>query len=148
MKKFLIGFVVLIIVLAIVASCPNFGEEEPEMFCGFHRPVYERLLIELDSAEIYNDTIIYGYWFKPHEACAVHCFFHKNGTFEYDYYVNQSDTNVVKVRKEGRFEMHGDTVRMISVEDDEIVLFHRTNGTNYYLADEEDFMRLVKGTPE
>ncbi len=31
-----------------------------------NRPIYTQLKKELDSIEIYNDSIIYVFWFQPH----------------------------------------------------------------------------------
>lgn len=45
-------------------------------------PITDMLYAELDSSEVYNDSILYGYWFKPHEACNVNIFFHKDDTYE------------------------------------------------------------------
>ena len=51
-----------------------------------NHPITDMLYAELDSADIYNDSILYGYWFKPHEACVVNIFFHKDNTYEFKYY--------------------------------------------------------------
>jgi hypothetical protein len=107
------------------------------------RPVYDRLLLELDSTEIYNDSIIYGYWFQPHAALEVNLFLHKNGRFE----LKRCD-----VTKKGTFTMDGYMVKLIadngwSDEPFDGRVFHKHNGTNFYLTDSnENYLYLVKGS--
>lgn len=112
--------------------------------------LYERLMEELDSAEIFDGSIIYGFWFKPHEACAVNVFFHKDNTFEFMYYEMPDDTTIVDVVKKGTFTLDGDTIKMVS--DDgwnpkwfDGVMYRKWNKTNYYLTDNKGTLFLVKG---
>ena len=119
-------------------------------------PIYHQLLEELDSTEIYDDSILYGYWFKPHEACAVNVFFHKNGRFEFKYYIVESDTTIIDVVKKGTFSIGkrkaNKTRKITMVSDngwDEFfngVMYYKNNGTNSYLTDKEDGLHLVKGS--
>ncbi len=44
-------------------------------------PILDKLLTELDSTEIYDGSLLYGYWFKPHEACAVNIIFRRTRIF-------------------------------------------------------------------
>lgn len=107
------------------------------------RPVYDRLLLELDSIEIYNDSIIYGFWFQPHAALEVNLFLHKNGRFE----LKKCD-----VTKKGIFTIDGYMVKLIADdgwgnEPFDGRVFHKHNGTNFYLADSnENYLYLVKGS--
>lgn len=78
------------------------------------RPIYQLLQEELDSTEIYDGSIIYGYWFKPHEACAVNVFFHKDNTFEFRYYEVPNDTTIVDVVKRGTFSVLGNKITMVA----------------------------------
>lgn len=122
-----------------------------------NRPIYDRLLEELDSTEIYDDSILYGYWFKPHEASAVNIFFHKDGTFEFKYYIVQNDTTIIDVVKKGTFtigDADASNTRVIKMNaddgwDDKVFkgeVQYKRNDTNFYLSDEESGLYLVKGS--
>ena len=107
------------------------------------RPVYDQLLLELDSTEIYNDSIIYGYWFQPHAASEVNLFLHKNGRFV----LKRCD-----VIKQGTFVKDGVIIRLNAddgwgEESFDGRVFHKHNGTNFYLTDSnEKYLHLVKGS--
>ena len=86
MKKLVLGIIAVIIAVAVVALYLFRQDEaittaETEDVYQSDRPVYDQLLQELESPEIYNDSIIYGYWFKHHEACYFHLFLHVDNTF-------------------------------------------------------------------
>ena len=89
-----------------MVSCPSFREEETEVAMEntfvdneenasaiFEHPITEQLYAELDSDEVYDDKVIFGYWFKPHEANAVNIFLHKNYTYEFNYYIVDENHN-------------------------------------------------------
>ena len=104
MKKLVLGIIAVIIAIAIVALY-QFRKDEviataetPDVYQS-DRPVYDQLVQELDSTEIYNDSIIYGYWFKPHEACYFNLFLHIDNTFVFKYYVVPNDSTIVDVVK-------------------------------------------------
>lgn len=108
-----------------------------------NRPIYSQLRRELDSTEIYNDSVVYGYWFQPHAAASVNLFLHKNGEFEMKY---------CDVKIKGAFVLDRHIIRMkpdgdwgdISIDGR---LFHKHNGTNFYLTDsKEQKVYLVKGS--
>ena len=108
-----------------------------------NRPIYSQLRRELDSTEIYNDSVVYGYWFQPHAATFVNLFLHKNGEFEMTY----CDTKI-----KGTFVLDRHIIRMkpdgdwgdISIDGR---LFHKHNGTNFYLTDsKEEVFYIVKGS--
>jgi hypothetical protein len=108
-----------------------------------NHPIYSQLRKELDSTEIYNDSIIYGYWFQPHAAASVNLFLHKNGEFDMKY---------CDVKIKGTFVLDRHIIRMkpdgdwgeISIDGR---LFHKHNGTNFYLTDsKEEVFYLVKGS--
>ena len=114
------------------------------------QPITDRLYTELDSSEVYNDSILYGYWFKPHEACYVNIFFHKDDTYEFKYYEVDKDDNFIEKLKKGKFTFEG---KVITLESDEGwndyfngVIYYKHNGTNFYLTDKEEGLYLVKGS--
>ena len=110
------------------------------------RPVLDKLYAELDSSEVYNDSILFGYWFKPHEAISVNIFFHKDYTYEFKYY----DNNLRDIVKKGSFTFDGKVIRLASESGwDELfdgVLYYKHNGTNFYLTEKENELVLVKGS--
>ena len=113
-------------------------------------PITDRLYAELDSSEVYNDSILYGYWFKPHEASAVNIFFHKDNTYEFKYYLVDKKDNIINKSKNGRFIIKGEVITLDSDEgwNDYFngVMYYKHNGTNFYLTDKEEELYLVKGS--
>ena len=120
-------------------------------------PIYRQLLTELDSTEIYDDSILYGYWFKPHEASAVNVFFHKDNTFELKYYIVQNDSTIMDVVKKGTFTIgEADvnktrTITLIADDgwDDGVIIGkiqYKHNRTYYYLENKNSGLYLVKGS--
>lgn len=111
-------------------------------------PITDRLYAELDSSEVYNDSILYGYWFKPHEAFAVNIFFHKDNTYEFKYYQMDKNDSIIDKFKEGRFTIVDGVITLASDEgwDDCFngVMYYKNNGTNFYLTDKEEGLYLVK----
>ena len=108
-----------------------------------NRPIYSQLRKELDSTEIYNDSVIYGYWFQPHAAASVNLFLHKNGVFDMKYCDVKIkgtfvwDRHIIRMKPDGDW---GD----ISIDGR---LFHKHNGTNFYLTDsKEEVFYIVKGS--
>lgn len=120
-------------------------------------PIYDRLLTELDSNEIYQDTILYGYWFKPHEACAVNIFFHKDDTYEFKYYIVENDTTIVDVVKKGSFIVgspDANQTRYIRLNNADgwgdnnfrgVIKYSKIN-SRFCLTDEKSNLYLVKGS--
>ena len=106
-------------------------------------PIYDRLTKELDSLEIFNDSVIYGYWFQPHAAPYANLFLHKNGKFE---------MILSEVSSKGTFEFDGKTIMLTSNDawGDESFdgkVLYRHNGKNFYLTDSaEQMFYLVKGS--
>ena len=113
-------------------------------------PITDRLYSELDSSEVYNDSILYGYWFKPHEACYVNVFFHKDDTYEFKYYEVGKDDSIIEKLKKGKFAFDGKVITLASDEgwNDYFsgVMYYKNNGTNFYLTDKEEELYLVKGS--
>ncbi len=108
-----------------------------------NHPIYSQLRKELDSTEIYNDSIIYGYWFQPHAAASVNLFLHKNGVFDMKYCDVKIKGTFVWDRHIIRMKPDGDWGE-ISIDGR---LFHKHNGTNFYLTDsKEEVFYLVKGS--
>ena len=113
-------------------------------------PITDRLYAELDSSEVYNDSILYGYWFKPHEACYVNIFFHKDDTYEFKYYEVGKNGSIIEKMKKGKFAFDGKVITLESDEgwDDYFngFMYYKHNGTNFYLTDKEEGLYLVKGS--
>ena len=156
MKKFF-PTIILIAVIAF-AACNNktrkdltleIQSDSSAVVVSSH-PITDRLYAELDSAEVYNDSILYGYWFKPHEACYVNIFFHKDDTYEFKYYEVDKNDSIIEKLKKGKFAFDGEK---ITLESDEGwngyfngVMYYKHNGTNFYLTDKEEGLYLVKGS--
>ena len=115
-----------------------------------NHPITDMLYAELDSADIYNDSILYGYWFKPHEACDVNIFFHKDNTYEFKYYEVGKSDEIINKNKKGSFTFDGKVIKLTSDEgwNDYFngVMYYKHNGTNYYLTDKGEGLYLVKGS--
>lgn len=115
-----------------------------------NHPITDMLYAELDSAEIYNDSILYGYWFKPHEACDVNIFFHKDNTYEFKYYEVGKGDEIINKNKKGSFTFDGKVIKLTSDEgwNDYFngVMYYKHNGTNYYLTNKGEGLYLVKGS--
>lgn len=126
-----------------------------------NKSIYDRLLEELDSTEIYNDSILYGYWYEPHAASAVNIFFHKNGRFEFKYFYMENDSTAVDVIKVGIFSVSNtdkNKDRVITLKadngwDEKIfdgltfngIIQYKNNNTSYYLSKPNIGLFLVKG---
>ena len=115
-----------------------------------NHPITDMLYAELDSADVYNDSILYGYWFKPHEACDVNIFFHKDNTYEFKYYEVGKGDEIINKNKKGSFTFDGKVIKLTSDEgwNDYFngVMYYKHNGTNYYLTDKGEGLYLVKGS--
>lgn len=113
-------------------------------------PITDKLYAELDSSEVYNDNILYGYWFKPHEACYVNIFFHKDNTYEFKYYEVGKGDEITDMNKKGTFTFDGKVITLESDEgwDDYFngIMYYNHNGTNFYLTDKEEGLYLIKGS--
>lgn len=120
-------------------------------------PITDMLYAELDSADVYNDSILYGYWFKPHEASAVNIFFHKNGRFEFKYYIAENDTTIIDVVKKGTFSVgdadinHQSVITLVADDgwDNNVFngrLLHKRWRFFYSLENKESGLYLVKGS--
>ena len=115
------------------------------------RSITDRLYAELDSADVYDDAVIQGYWFKPHEACYVNVFFHKDNTFEYKFYTVDKDDEITDQFKKGTYTINGDKIHLVADDgwDEKVfdgIMYHKNNGTNYYLTDKDGDLYLVKGS--
>lgn len=161
MKK--LFFVILVIIcLGWMVSCPSFREEDTEVASEntlidyerdfsseFEHPVTEQLYAELDSDEVYDDKVLFGYWFKPHEANAMNIFLHKNNTFEFRYYIVDENDSSINLFCKGTYTYDGRVVRLSSKEGYDIPfdgkLYYDHNGTNGYLTDNNDSLYLIKG---
>ena len=160
-KLFLV--ILVIICLGWMVSCPSFREEETEVASEntlvdyeedasseFEHPVTEQLYAELDSDEVYDDKVLFGYWFKPHEANAVNIFLHKNYTYEFRYYMVDENDSIISQFRKGTYTFEGKVIKLSSAEGwDKSFngeLYYDNNGTNSYLADKNDLLYLVKGS--
>lgn len=149
-------YITLVIVSIILAACHSTHKESKETTAAVvegktetvvsKRPISDQLYAELDSAEVYNDSILFGYWFKPHEASSVNIFFHKDNTYEFKYY----DNDLKDILKKGTFVFDGKVIRLASDSGwDKLfdgILYYKHNGTNFYLTDSDNELILVKGS--
>ena len=162
MKK--LFFVILVIIcLGWMVSCPSFREEETEVASEntlvdyeedssseFDHPITEQLYAELDSNEVYDDKVLFGYWFKPHEANAVNIFLHKNYTYEFNYYIVNEKDSLIQLFKKGTFTFDGRVIKLSSAEgwdktfNGELYCDH--NELNVFLTDKTESFYLVKGS--
>ena len=149
MKK--LFFVILVLIcLGWLICCPSFREEETEVASEntlvdyeenssseFEHPVTEQLYAELDSDEVYDDKVLFGYWFKPHEANAVNIFLHKNYTYEFNYYIvdDTFDGRVIKLSSAEGWD---------KTFNGELYCDH--NELNGFLTDKTESFYLVKGS--
>lgn len=114
--------------------------------------VTRRLYEELDSSEVYDDNVLLGFWFKPHEACGVNIFFHKGNKFEMHDYTVTTDDKVVNIYKTGVYKEVGDSIFMESEDGWKLAVrrWHTwKNDKNYYITKgrKSDFeIYLVKGS--
>lgn len=160
MKKLLFVFLVLITLGWMVSLLPfitngsgaymaNNYNEHGGGYVGYHDSVEEKLYAELESDEVYNDSILYGFWFKPHEANAMNIFLHKNNTFEFRYYIVDENDSCINLFCKGTYTYDGRVVRLSSKEGYDIPfdgeLYYDHNGTNGYLTDKNDSLYLIKG---
>ena len=162
MKKLFL-FILFIIFIGCLICCPSFREEETEVASEntlvdyeenssseFEHPITEQLYAELDSDEVYDDKVLFGYWFKPHEANAVNIFLHKNYTYEFNYYIVNEKDSVIQLFKKGTFTFDGRVIKLSSAEgwdktfNGELYCDH--NELNGYLTDKTESFYLVKGS--
>ena len=146
-------FYISISVLLVFVACSTKPKELPQPQELSTSPVYKKLIQELDSTEIYDDSIIYGYWFKPLDACAVNVFFHKDGTFEFKFYIVENDSTITDVVKKGTYTIGDEDVNktcLIKMVDDDGLFFgkmyRKHNRTHYYLTNKRGDLYMVKGS--
>ena len=161
MKKFVLIILVLVGVGYLIC-CPSFRESgddvpsetyydaEEDNSAGVEHPVLDQLSAELNPDEIYDDGIIYGYWFKPHEANAVNLFLHKNSTFEFRYYIVDDNDSIIHLFRKGTFTFDSKAIKLSTPEgwEDSFdgTLNYDNNGTNFSLTDKSETFYLVKGS--
>lgn len=153
-KRFNKSYIISMGFAIIIGACNSNPKESKETTVAEEKinttmskhPILDQLYTELDSSEVYNDSVLFGYWFKPHEACYVNIFFHKDNTYEFKYY----DYKLNNVIKKGLFSFDGKVIRLASDSGwDELfdgVLYYKHNGTNYYLTDSDNDLILLKGS--
>jgi hypothetical protein len=161
MKKFALIILALICIGCLICF-PSFRENgggdsaeccdyiKEDTLVEMEHPVLDQLSAELDSDEIYDDGVLYGYWFKPHEANAVNIFLHKNNTYEFQYYILNEKDSIAHLFRKGTFTIEGKVIKLSSDDGwDKYfngVLYYENNGTNSYLADKNGLFYLVKGS--
>jgi hypothetical protein len=162
MKKLFL-FILVIICIGLLICCPSFRENEAEVASEntltdfdedtsyvFEHPVTELLYAELDSDEVYNEKVLFGYWFKPHEANAVNIFLHKDYTYEFNYYIRNEKNSIILYFKKGIFTFDGKVIQLSAPEGWDKAfngeLYFEHNGTNAFLTDKTEFFYLVKGS--
>ena len=139
------SFILLVIAALGLTACKNGTQKvqsDSSTVVVSDQPITDRLYTELDSSEVYNDSILYGYWFKPHEASYVNIFFHKDDTYEFKYYEVGKDDSIIEKLKKGKFAFDGKVITLASDEgwNDHFngVMYYKNNGTNFYLTDKEE----------
>ena len=162
MKK-LLFFILVLICLGWLICCPSFREDEAEVASEntltdfeedtsdvFEHPVTEQLYTELDSNEVYDEKVLFGYWFKPHEANAVNIFLHKDYTYEFNYYIVNEKDSIIHLFKKGTFAVNGKVIKLSSADGWDKAfngeLYCEHNGTNAFLTDKKESFYLVKGS--
>ena len=162
MKKLFL-FILVIICIGLLICCPSFRENEAEVASEntltgldedtsyvFEHPVTELLYAELDSDEVYDEKVLFGYWFKPHEANAVNIFLHKDDTYEFNYYIVNEKDSIIHLFKEGTFAVNGKVIKLSSADGWDKAfngeLYYEHNGTNAFLTDKTESFYLVKGS--
>ena len=152
------SFILLVIAALGLTACKNGAQKvEPQQLEAdsttvvvSDHPITDRLYAELDSADVYNDSILFGYWFKPREASYVNIFFHKDNTYEFKYYEVVKSDSIIEKLKKGKFAFDGKVITLASDEgwNDYFngVMYYKNNGTNFYLTDKEEELYLVKGS--
>ena len=151
MRKFLFTFLFFFL---LIAACQNkqskFQTGEQTVDNNSVKSVRDLLLDELDTTEIYNDSILCGYWFQPHAAGVINIFFHKDNSYEFKYCENRNDNEVIDKLKKGKYTINGDVITLTSEDgwDDYFngVMYYKNNGTNYYLTSQKGIFYLVKGS--
>lgn len=135
---------------AEVASENTLMDFEEDTSAIFEHPVTEQLYAELDSDEVYDEKVLFGYWLKPHEANAVNIFLHKDYTYEFNYYIVNKKDSIIHLFKKGTFTFDGKVIKLSATEGwDKIFngeLYYEHNGTNAFLTDKTESFYLVKGS--
>ena len=162
MKKLFV-FILVIIGVGWLICCPFFREKEDDVASEntltdieedtsaiFEHPVTEQLYAELDSDEVYDEKVLFGYWFKPHEANAVNIFLHKDYTYEFNYYIVNEKDSIIKLFKKGTFAFDGKVIKLSAPEGWDKAyngeLYYDHNGINAFLTDKTESFYLVKGS--
>ena len=133
-----------------MATENTFVDNEEDASAIFEHPITEQLYAELNSDEVYDDKVIFGYWFKPHETNAVNIFLHKNYTYEFNYYIVDEKDSIIYIYKEGTFAFDGRVIKLSSAEgwdktfNGELYCDH--NELNGFLTDGTESFYLVKGS--
>lgn len=95
--------------------------------------ISKQIYKELDSCDVFNSHIIYGWWFTPHEACDKNLFLHTNDTFEFKDYKVTETGDVTEIYKTGKFQ----------VEDDFLFLEGSDGWTYYFKIIESDGQKYI-----
>ena len=133
-----------------MASENSLVDYEEDISAEFDHPITEQLYAELDSDEVYDEKVLFGYWFKPHEANAVNIFLHKNYTYELNYYIVNEKDSVIQLFKKGTYTFDGRVIKLSSAEgwdktfNGELYCDH--NELNVFLTDKTESFYLVKGS--
>ena len=133
-----------------MASENTLVDYEENSSSEFDHPITEQLYAELDSNEVYDDKVLFGYWFKPHEANAVNIFLHKNYTYEFRYYMVDENDSIISQFRKGTYTFKGKVIKLSSAEgwdksfNGELYCDH--NELNVFLTDKTESFYLVKGS--
>ncbi|MCQ2201614.1 MAG: hypothetical protein MJZ27_05950 [Bacteroidales bacterium] len=87
----------------VLASCTNTGHDNINTDCSE--------TAKLDSSDIFNDKVLYGSWFTPHEASIINITFNRDNTFEMNDY-KQMGNIFVHLTREGSYSVNGETIKL------------------------------------
>ena len=102
---------------------------------------------QLDSSRLYSSEILYGCWFKPHEACYENCVFFKNHTFNMVSYGLQELFQLNSPIITGSFSQKGDSIYLENEDGWKLSLRYENIGGDWYVTKEGEYeVVLVKGS--
>ncbi|MCQ2215342.1 MAG: copper resistance protein NlpE [Bacteroidales bacterium] len=66
---------------------------------------------ELDSSDVFNDKVLYGNWFTPHEASVMNITFNRDNTFKMKDY-KKDERDIIFRTREGTYSVNGETITL------------------------------------
>ncbi|MCQ2203814.1 MAG: hypothetical protein MJZ15_05170 [Bacteroidales bacterium] len=118
----------------VLTSCTNTGHDNINTDCSE--------TAELDSSDIFNDKVLYGSWFTPHEASIMNITFNRDNTFEMNDY-KRMDNDFIFLTHEGSFCVNGETITLKCSDGEERTLEYIEIEGRIYLCNDNSLM--IKG---